>query len=256
MVKVNCAAIPEGMVESELFGHERGAFTSAVDRRIGRFELANGGTLFLDEVGELSLAVQAKLLRVLQDGEFERVGGTKTISTNARLIAATNRDLSQSVRDGAFRSDLYYRLNVFPLHVPPLRERVDDITSLIKFFVEQYNRRMGKRVESVDPATMADLCSRPWPGNIRELRHEIERAMILSDQPVLRVGASEDSSAFGTRPAPSSASLADAQAEHIRWALRKTNGVIEGDHGAARLLGLKPSTLRFRMKRLDIQRPA
>ncbi|MCB9850250.1 MAG: sigma 54-interacting transcriptional regulator [Phycisphaerales bacterium] len=256
MVKVNCAAIPEGMVESELFGHERGAFTSAVERRIGRFELANGGTLFLDEVGELSHSVQAKLLRVLQDGAFERVGGTKTISTDARIIAATNRDLAQSVKDGAFRSDLYYRFNVFPLHVAPLRERSADIPLLIQFFVEQYNRRMGKQVESVEPETMADLCARHWPGNIRELRHEIERAMILSDQPVLRVTTTEVRPSAGPRPVPSTASLADAQAEHIRWALTKTAGIIEGEQGAARLLGLKPSTLRFRMKRLGIHRPA
>jgi formate hydrogenlyase transcriptional activator len=256
MVKVNCAAIPEGMVESELFGHERGAFTSAVDRRIGRFELANEGTLFLDEVGELSPAVQAKLLRVLQDGAFERVGGTKTLSTNARIIAATNRDLARSAREGLFRSDLYYRLNVFPLHIPALRERSDDIPALVWCFIDQFNRRMGKHVSSVDPAAMADLTRRPWPGNIRELRHEVERAMIMSDGAVLRTHAAMESPTTAKVHVPAVADLQQAQAEHIRWALTKTGGIVEGPEGAAKLLGINPSTLRFRMKRLGINRPS
>ncbi len=255
MVKVNCAAIPEGMVESELFGHERGAFTSAVDRRIGRFELAHDGTLFLDEVGELSPAVQAKLLRVLQDGAFERVGGTQTLSTNARIIAATNRDLAASAREGAFRTDLYYRLNVFPLHVPPLRARPEDIPALVAFFVDQFNRRMGKRVESVDPETMAELCGRHWPGNIRELRHVVERAMIMSDGALLHIEPAVEATAAPDVRDPVKPNLQEAQAEHIRWALRRTAGVIEGPRGAAALLGLKPSTLRFRMKRMGIERP-
>jgi len=256
MVKVNCAAIPEGMVESELFGHERGAFTSAVDRRIGRFELANEGTLFLDEVGELSPAVQAKLLRVLQDGAFERVGGTKTLNTNARIIAATNRDLARSAREGHFRSDLYYRLNVFPLHVAPLRERSEDIPALVWFFIDQFNRRMGKNIASVDPATMADFARRSWPGNIRELRHEVERAMIMCDTPVLRTQIAVEGPPANHAHVPPVADLQQAQAEHIRWALTKTNGVVEGPRGAAQLLGINPSTLRFRMKRLGIVRPA
>lgn len=254
MVKVNCAAIPEGMVESELFGHERGAFTSAVDRRIGRFELADAGTLFLDEVGELSPSVQAKLLRVLQDGAFERVGGTKTITTSARIIAATNRDLARAAREGTFRNDLYYRLNVFPLHIPPLRERNQDIPALVWFFIDQFNRRMGKQIASVDPATMADFVRRAWPGNIRELRHEVERAMIMCDTPVLRTHTLAEGPTVHPVHAPPVADLQQAQADHIRWALAKTNGVVEGPRGAAKLLGINPSTLRFRMKRLGISR--
>ena len=258
MVKLNCAAIPEGMVESELFGHERGAFTSAVDRRIGRFELANGGTLFLDEVGELSLAVQAKLLRVLQSGEFERVGGSKTLTSNARILAATNRDLARAMANGAFRSDLYYRLNVFPIFVPALDERREDVPLLAQVFLEQIARRMGKRIEGFAPAALEYLCARDWPGNVRELRHVIERAAILCDGPLLtieedlparRLGASE--SLF---PFPARARLEEVEAAHVRATLEHTGWVIEGPRGAATILGLNPSTLRFRMKRLGIHR--
>ncbi len=260
MVKINCAAIPEGMVESELFGHEKGAFTSAVARRIGRFELARDGTLFLDEVGELPLGVQAKLLRVLQDGEFERVGGTKTLTSNARIIAATNRDLMKSVNDGTFRHDLFYRLNVFPIAVPALRDRPDDIPLLAEAFVAQFNRRMGKRVAAIDDAALSALQRRSWPGNVRELRHVIERAMILCDGPVLYI-TDEGPAATVTPPAAHSvetaeiATLREAEARHIRRALEHTGGVVEGPKGAAALLDLNPSTLRFRIKRLGIRRP-
>lgn len=260
MVKVNCAALAEGMFESELFGHERGAFTSAVDRRIGRFELAKRGTIFLDEIGELSPAVQAKLLRVLQEGEFERVGGSTTLKTDARVIAATNRCLATLAESGAFRPDLYFRLNVFPISVPALRERGADIAALAEHFVAQFNRTMGRRVERIDPDSLFELAARRWPGNVRELRHVIERAMILADGPILVLPseAGGPQKAIPAAPGRDKASqpirLADAQAEHIRWALEQTGGVIEGEGGAARLLGLAPSTLRFRMKRLGVER--
>ncbi len=271
LVKVNCAAIPDNLVESELFGHEKGAFTSAIARRIGRFELARDGTLFLDEIGELPPPIQVKLLRVLQDGDFERVGGTETLISNARIIAATNRDLAKSIENGSFRSDLFYRLNVFPILVPSLSERREDIPLLIDSFIQQFNRRMGKQIESIDTRSMQYLCARQWPGNIRELLHVIERAMILCDGTCLTVEATEPApsrasesvvaSAQGTAPAlqsvdlPSSVStLEDAQREHIRRALQQTGGVVDGLSGAAVLLGLKPSTLRSRMKRLGINR--
>ncbi len=259
-IKVNCPGIPEGMVESELFGHERGAFTSAVARRIGRFELARDGTLFLDEIGELSLALQAKLLRVLQDGEFERVGGSETISTNARIIAATNRNVEQAINDGKFRADLYFRLNVFPIYVPPLRDRPEDVPELVEAFMTEFSQRLGKRLERIDEDSLADLCRRDWPGNIRELRHAIERAAILSDGRCLRVerstgGLTPTSVGPTALPRPRVPSLDSVQAEHIVRALEASGGIIEGEKGAAALLGLKPSTLRFRMKRLEIQRP-
>ena len=259
MVKINCPGIPEGMVESELFGHERGAFTSAVERRIGRFELANNGTLFLDEIGELTLSVQAKLLRVLQDGEFERVGGSKTLPTNARIIAVTNRDLAKAIEAGTFRADLFYRLNVFPIVVPPLKERREDIPLLIDAFISHFCRRMGKQIKSIDPGCKDRLCQLPWRGNIRELRHAVERAVILCDGPVLHI----ESVASGAAVAPQRAqpptptelqTLEDVEAGHIRRALKASRGVIEGQLGAAKVLGLKPSTLRFRMKRLGIER--
>jgi formate hydrogenlyase transcriptional activator len=270
LVKVNCAAIPDSLVESELFGHEKGAFTSAVAKRIGRFELARDGTLFLDEVGELPLAIQVKLLRVLQDGDFERVGGTETLISNARIIAATNRNLEKSIENGSFRSDLFYRLNVFPILVPSLSERRDDIPLLVESFIQQFNRRMGKQIESIDAQSMQYLCEREWPGNIRELLHVIERAMILCDGACLTVEETEpapnrDSGSAAAPPAntelpPQSApataevsTLEDAQREHIRRALKQTGGVVDGPRGAAALLGLKPSTLRSRMKRLGIK---
>jgi formate hydrogenlyase transcriptional activator len=259
-IKVNCPSIPEGMVESELFGHERGAFTSAVERRIGRFELAHDGTLFLDEIGELSPALQAKLLRVLQDGEFERVGGSKTLSTNARIIAATNRNLEKAIEDSKFRADLYFRINVFPIYVPPLRTRREDIPALVEAFISEFSQRLGKRLDSIAEHSLADLCRRDWPGNIRELRHTIERAAILSKGSCLAVEEKASQGVPGpaelTIPSrPGLLSLDAAQAEHIRRALEACGGRIEGNKGAAALLGLKPSTLRFRMKRLGIEKP-
>ena len=259
-IKVNCPGIPEGMVESELFGHERGAFTSAVERRIGRFELARNGTLFLDEIGELSPAVQAKLLRVLQDGEFERVGGSKTLSSNARIVTATNRNLEDAIKNGKFRADLYFRLNVFPIYVPPLRDRRDDVSELAQAFMSEFSQRMGKRLERIDEDSLADLCSRDWPGNVRELRHTVERAVILSNGACLRVepsagGLTPVSEGLTAQPRPGIPSLDAVQAEHIVRALKACGGVIEGDKGAAALLGLRPSTLRFRMKRMGIRRP-
>ncbi len=271
MVKVNCAVIPEGLVESELFGHERGAFTSATSRRIGRFELTHDGVLFLDEVGELPLPVQAKFLRILQDGTFERVGGTETLSTNARIIAASNRDLVKSVAEGTFRSDLYCRLNVFPIHVAPLRERREDIPLLVESMIAKLNRRMGKNVRSIDPQSLEHLMHREWQGNIRELGHAIERGMILSDGHRLTIEEArsdrrpEDTATH--RPAPATPTgqpardppfgiptLEEAEREHIRRALRQSAAIIAGPRGAAALLGLKPSTLRSRMKRLGIGR--
>ena len=259
MVKVNCAAIPEGMVESELFGHERGAFTSAVARRIGRFELATDSTLFLDEIGELPLPVQAKLLHVLADGEFQRLGGSKTLTSNARIVAATNRDLATAVRNDLFRSDLHYRLNVFPIEVPALEERREDIPLLVEAFVAQFNPRMGRQVERVDADSLEHLCGRDWPGNVRELRHVIERAMILCDGPVIMLEALQPSVETSQSSTVSGSetelpTLESVEAQHIRRALEKTGAVIEGPGGAAALLGLKPSTLRFRIKRLGVKR--
>jgi len=273
LVKMNCAAIPENLVESELFGHEKGAFTSATSRRLGRFELAREGTIFLDEVGELPLAIQAKLLRVLQDGEFERVGGAETLTTDARILAATNRDLREAVERGTIRSDLYYRLNVFPIHVPPLAERRDDIPLLVDAFIAQFNRRMGKKVTSIDARSLDYVCRRDWPGNIRELRHVIERAMILCDGPVLTIEPTESFSQVRSpapsvhsaaplaapalsayAPPPDLSTLEQIEREHILKILNQTGGVIEGPRGAAAVLALKPSTLRSRMKRLDIRR--
>ena len=260
-IKVNCPSMPESMVESELFGHERGAFTSAVERRIGRFELARDGTLFLDEIGDLSLAVQAKLLGVLQDGEFERVGGSKTLVTNARIITATNRDLPKAIKEGRFRADLYFRLNVFPIFVPPLRDRREDIPVLVEAFSAEFSQKMGKRFYRFNEDSLSDLCKQNWPGNIRELRHLIERSVILSKGPHLEItsapGTALTSSPLPETPAEKALpSLEDVQADHIRRALEACGGIIEGAKGAAAMLGLNPSTLRFRMKRLGITRPS
>lgn len=259
LIKVNCPSIPENMFESELFGHERGAFTSAFKQRIGRFELAREGTLFLDEIGELSLLVQAKLLRVLQDGAFERVGSSSTLTTNARIIAATNRDLAKAVEIGTFRADLFFRLNVFPIYVPPLRERLEDIPVLVEVFLKEFGQRMGKHVERVDQESMDYLCQRDWHGNIRELRHLIERAVILTNGATLhleRVAPRNTPVLIDAKTKPSYGleSLDTIQAEHIRRALKASSGIIEGVKGAATMLGIKPSTLRFRMKRLGISR--
>ena len=274
-VKVNCAALPPGLVESELFGHERGAFSGAIQKRIGRFELANAGTIFLDEIGEMPLDVQVKLLRVLQEQEFERVGSSHSIRTDVRVIAATNRDLRKAMREGGFRPDLYYRLNVFPVDLPPLRERLGDIPLLVAYFIQKYGPKVGRQVEGVEPETMRRLQKYPWPGNIRELENIVERALILSSAPILAVepeilaigplASSKSVTAEGATDAQESPvsersggdaddKLETLQREHILRTLRATNWIIEGQRGAASKLGLKPATLRFRMKKLGITR--
>jgi len=253
-IKVNCAAIPTGLLESELFGHEKGAFTGAVARKIGRMELANRGTLFLDEVGEIPLELQPKLLRVLQDQEFERLGSTRTIKVNLRLIAATNRDLARSVADREFRNDLFYRLHVFPIRVPPLRERREDIPSLVRYFVRKFAARMNRHVETVPKETMQALMEWSWPGNIRELENLIERSVILSEGGALRVPLWElqgHGSPFAIAP---DHTLDNAEREHIIRVLCQTKGVLSGANGAARRLGLKRTTLQSKMKRLGIGR--
>jgi DNA-binding NtrC family response regulator len=265
MVKLNCAAISAGLVESELFGHVKGAFTSASDKRVGRFELADGGTLFLDEVSELPLDTQAKLLRVLQEQEFERVGSSTPIKVDVRIIAATNRDLRHEVAAGRFRADLFYRLNVFPLVVPPLRERAEDIPALIEHFLGTYARKHGKRMAGVAPETVQAMSAHPWPGNIRDLQNVIERAVILAgDEPILCIdldGAPARVAATNAAPAVAAAetssalpTLEEIERRHFLRALRHARGVIEGPNGAARILNLKPSTARFRMKKLGIRK--
>ncbi|HEX4824324.1 MAG TPA: sigma 54-interacting transcriptional regulator [Candidatus Polarisedimenticolaceae bacterium] len=258
LVKVNCAALPTGVIESELFGHERGAFTGALTRRVGRFELAHGGTLFLDEVGDLPAELQAKLLRVLQEGEFERVGGTQTLKVNVRLVAATNRDLAKAVEEGRFRADLYYRLNVFPIPIPPLREREEDIPRLVRHFVMLYASRMGKSISAISEHAMRKLTAYHWPGNVRELQNIIERAVILSTggrielddhqlaAPVAATGAA----------AKAIATLEDVEREHIQTVLKRVGWRVSGERGAARILGLKRTTLEARMSKLRISRPA
>jgi formate hydrogenlyase transcriptional activator len=255
-VKMNCAAIPTGLLESELFGHERGAFTGAVAQRIGRFELANRGTVFLDEVGEIPLELQTKLLRVLQEREFERLGSTRTIRTDARLIAATNRDLSEMVEEQKFRSDLFFRLNVFPVRVPSLRERREDIPLLVRHFVQHFARQMQRAIETIPSETMSALTQYQWPGNIRELQNVIERAVILSPGPVLRVPLQDlpsRSSSGSSKGQPQT--LAEAERAHILAALKETMWVIAGPNGAAARLGMNRSTVQFRMKKLGIVRP-
>ncbi len=253
-VKMNCAAIPLDLLESELFGHEKGAFTGAIARRIGRFELADKGTLFLDEVGDIPLALQPKLLRVLQEQEFERLGSTQTHQVNVRLVAATNRDLMEMVKRGEFRSDLYYRLNVFPVLLPPLRERSEDIPALVKHFVEIFCRRMGKQIEHIPQETMSALSSYSWPGNIRELQNLIERAVILSNFGVLPnplpIAPSKDGVIF-----PAVTTLRDSERALILNTLEAARWVIGGPKGAAAKLGLKRTTLICKMHRLGISRP-
>ena len=255
-IKLNCAAIPNGLLESELFGHERGAFTSAIAQRIGRFEMANRGTIFLDEIGEIPLELQPKLLRVLQEREFERLGSSRTLKTDARLITATNRDLSGYVQERKFRSDLFYRLNVFPLQVPPLRERREDIPLLVQHFVKSFSRLMNKNVESVSKQAMDALVSYSWPGNIRELENVIERAVIISRGPALQVPAGElkRPAAAGDNWKPQT--LQEAERAHILATLKKTRWVLAGPNGAALRLGLTRQTLQFRMKKLGIVRPS
>ncbi|HKS96484.1 MAG TPA: sigma 54-interacting transcriptional regulator [Terriglobia bacterium] len=252
-VKVNCAAIPSGLLESELFGHERGAFTGAITQKIGRFELAHRGTLFLDEIGDIPLELQPKLLRVLQEREFERLGSTRTTRVDVRLVAATNRNLVQMVEDREFRSDLYYRVNVFPIVVPPLRERPEDIPALVRYFAQKYARRMNKSIETIPTEAMQALQQAQWPGNVRELENLIERAVILSQGPVLRVPLAELKQAAETPAVAGGVQTLDtAEREHILRALRETRGVVGGPRGAAALLGMKRTTLQSRMRKLGI----
>lgn len=263
-VKLNCAAIPTGLLESELFGHEKGAFTGAIAQRIGRFEVANGGTIFLDEIGEVPLELQTKLLRVLQEREFERLGSSRTLQTDARLIAATNRDLEAMVSEQKFRPDLFFRINVFPLHVPPLRERPDDIPLLVRHFTQQLARRMRKTIETIPSATMDALCRYHWPGNIRELQNLIERAVILSAGPKLSLDVADlkpsKASHVEERAVPPDSApgrgiravLDETERQQILKALTQCNWVVAGPHGAAALLGMKRSTLQLRMRKLGI----
>jgi formate hydrogenlyase transcriptional activator len=252
-VKLNCAAIPFDLLESELFGHEKGAFTGAIAQKIGRFEMADKGTLFLDEVGDIPPALQPKLLRVLQEQEFERLGSTRTHQVDVRLVAATNRELAAMVKRSEFRSDLYYRLNVFPIPLPALRARREDIPALVEHFVDIYARRMGKQIDEISPETMSELTSYPWPGNIRELQNFIERSVILSSGNVLRPPLSSLKAAAATE-SHEAVTLEEAEREHIRKTLEQTRWVVAGPNGAAARLGIKRSTLYFRMHKLGISR--
>jgi formate hydrogenlyase transcriptional activator len=252
-VKLNCAAIPFDLLESELFGHERGAFTGAIAQKIGRFELADKGTLFLDEVGDIPPGLQPKLLRVLQEQEFERLGSTRTHQVDVRLVAATNRNLVDMVKRNEFRSDLYYRLNVFPIPLPPLRERRADIPILVQHFVEIYARKMGRQIEQISPETISELTSYAWPGNIRELQNFIERSVILSPGNVFRPPLSS-LKATGVPESQGAVTLEEAERDHIRKTLEQTRWVVAGPNGAAARLGIKRSTLYFRMQKLGISR--
>ena len=255
-VKLNCAAIPTGLLESELFGHERGAFTGAITQRIGRFELANRGTVFLDEIGEIPLELQPKLLRVLQEREFERLGSTRTLRTDTRLVAATNRDLESMVSEQKFRADLFYRLNVFPIRVPPLRERPEDIPLLVRHFVQQFSRRSNKNIESISSDTMKALVRYDWPGNIRELQNVIERAVIVSAGSVLNV-AIDDVRPRGNAERGSGTDmrtmLEETERRQILNALEQSRWIVSGPNGAAAALGMKRSTLQSRMQKLGIR---
>ncbi len=265
-VKLNCAAIPTGLLESELFGHEKGAFTGAIAQRIGRFEVANGGTIFLDEIGEVPLELQTKLLRVLQEREFERLGSSRTLRTDARLIAATNRDLEAMVSEQKFRSDLFFRLNVFPVHVPPLRERQGDIPLLVRHFTQQFSRRMNRMIDTIPSAAMDALSRYHWPGNIRELQNVIERAVIISTGPTLSVDVADLKFSKARHPEERAAGLnsktngalqsvlAETERQQILNALKQSNWVVAGSNGAAAHLGMKRSTLQKRMLKLGIAR--
>jgi len=255
-IKLNCAAIPLGLLESELFGHEKGAFTGAIAQKTGRFELANKGTLFLDEVGDIPLELQAKLLRVLQEQEFERLGSNRTHKVDVRLIAATHRDLAAMVKQGTFREDLYYRLKVFPINVPPLRQRTEDIPKLVWHFTALYARRMDKRIDEIPSETMQALVRYAWPGNVRELQNFVERAVILSPHSVLRAPTSELEPVNSRREynLPITG-LAQVERDHILQTLEACNWVIGGRNGAAERLGMRRTSLVYRMKKLGISRP-
>jgi len=251
MVRVNCAAIPDTLLESELFGREKGAFTGAIARQVGRFELANNSTIFLDEIGDMPMDVQVKLLRVIEERQVERLGSPAPIHVNARIVAATHRDLEQRIAEGRFREDLFYRLNVFPIQVPPLRARVEDIPLLVWRFVDEFAKAFGRTIESISDENMAELQRYSWPGNIRELRNVIERAMIVSDGPRLTIPVPRRTVAAGAR----SEKLADVERAHIQGVLESTRWRIRGSGGAAALLGLPPTTLETRMVRLGLTRP-
>jgi len=252
MVRVNCAAIPPALIESELFGREKGAYTGALARQAGRFELADKSTIFLDEIGDLPLEVQVKLLRVLQERQIERLGSSKPINVDLRIVAATHRDLEKCVAQGTFREDLYYRLNVFPIRVPPLRERTDDLALLVWSFVDEFSKAFGKHVESISKENMLALQRYAWPGNVRELRNVVERAVIVATSPVLSIDLPKSS----VSAQPSSIALVDMEREHIRSVLSRVNWRIRGNAGAAELLGMKASTLESRMAKLGLRRPA
>jgi len=252
LVSINCAALTSTLIESELFGREKGAYTGALSKQVGRFEIADGSSIFLDEIGELPLEVQAKLLRVLQSGEFERLGSPKKIKVNVRIIAATNRDLAKAVREGTFREDLFYRLNVFPITMPPLRDRSDDLPLLVWAFVKDFEKSIGRRIEKIPTHSMEAIKRYTWPGNVRELHNVVERAMILESGPVLRIDVPKrvDSAVVEYM------TLDDVEKKHILEVLEQTGGRVRGEEGAAERLGLKPTTLESRMKRLGIQRKA
>ena len=252
LIKLNCAAIPSGLLESELFGHERGAFTGALIRKAGRFEVADKGTLFLDEVGDIPLELQPKLLRVLQEHEFERLGSTHTQQVDVRVVAATHRDLKQMVQDGEFRSDLYYRLHVFPLSVPPLRERREDIAILVRHFVDEYARRMNRRIETIPSHVIEALIRYSWPGNVRELQNFIERSVILSPGSILRSPIAELKEAPVQTPSSELSTLEEMERQHVLRAIRKSNWVLGGPNGAAARLGMKRTTLAYRIRKLNI----
>ena len=256
LVKVNCAALQQSLIESELFGHEKGSFTGAFSQRIGRFELANNGAIFLDEVGDLTLELQSKLLRVIQEGEFERLGGSRTIKVNVRVIAATHKDLEKAIKTGEFRQDLYYRLNVFPIILPPLRKRRKDIPFLTKHFVEKYSVVLGKTIDSIPQKVMDALQAYPWPGNVRELENITERAVIMTHSSTLQLDESiVRALKNGSPEATVSVTLEEMQRNHILNTLKETNWRIEGKFGAAERLGINASTLRSRIRKLSITKP-
>jgi transcriptional regulator with GAF, ATPase, and Fis domain len=255
MITVNCTALPSNLIESELFGREKGAFTGAHARQMGRFELANGGTIFLDEIGEMAMDLQSKLLRVIQDGEFELLGSPRTIKVDVRIIAATNRNLEKEIRKGNFREDLFYRLNVFPLSIPPLRERKEDIPLLVKHFVAKFNKKNGKSIETVSRETLNNLKEYHWPGNVRELESFIERSVIISQETVLQISDRLDTVRISAEPLVHDIKgIVELERTHILEVLQKTGWRINGTNGAAAILGINPSTLRSRIKKFGIVR--